>query len=67
MMKIDLSALTTEGRNTHSENIDMLSTEQMLRVINQEDQKVALAVEKVIPRLPRLSMPSLLLSRRADA
>jgi N-acetylmuramic acid 6-phosphate etherase len=51
MMKIDLSALTTEGRNTHSENIDMLSTEEMLRVINQEDQKVALAVEKVIPEI----------------
>lgn len=48
-MKIDLSLLTTEGRNTLSENIDMLSTKEMLRVINAEDQKVALAVEKVIP------------------
>ncbi|WP_034496318.1 N-acetylmuramic acid 6-phosphate etherase [Buttiauxella agrestis] len=50
-MKIDLSALTTEGRNTDSENIDMLSTEEMLRVINKEDQKVALAVEKTIPAI----------------
>jgi N-acetylmuramic acid 6-phosphate etherase len=52
-MKIDLSSLTTEGRNIQSENIDMLSTEEMLRVINSEDQKVALAVEKVIPAITR--------------
>ncbi|KIS42755.1 N-acetylmuramic acid 6-phosphate etherase [Kosakonia radicincitans] len=50
-MNIDLSRLTTEGRNTASENIDMLDTEAMLRVINSEDQKVALAVEKVIPAI----------------
>jgi len=51
LMKIDLSALTTEGRNAQSENIDTLSTENMLRVINSEDQKVALAVEKIIPAI----------------
>lgn len=50
-MKIDLSVLTTEGRNAASENIDMLSTEEMLQVINAEDQKVALAVEKAIPAI----------------
>lgn len=50
-MKIDLSILTTESRNARSENIDMLSTEEMLQVINGEDQKVALAVEKVIPAI----------------
>lgn len=48
-MNIDLSTLTTEGRNSASANIDMLDTEAMLRVINREDQKVALAVEQVIP------------------
>ncbi|GLR07568.1 N-acetylmuramic acid 6-phosphate etherase [Mixta theicola] len=50
-MKIDLSTLTTESRNSQSANIDMLSTEEMLRVINHEDRKVALAVEKVIPAI----------------
>lgn len=50
-MNIDLSGLTTEGRNTASANIDMLSTEEMLRVINTEDRKVALAVEKTIPAI----------------
>lgn len=52
-MNVDLTKLTTEGRNTASANIDMLSTEEMLRVINREDQKVALAVEKVIPAITR--------------
>ena len=50
-MNIDLSTLTTEGRNSASANIDMLDTEAMLRVINREDQKVALAVEQVIPAI----------------
>ncbi len=50
-MNIDLSSLTTEGRNSASADIDMLDTEAMLRVINREDQKVALAVEKTIPAI----------------
>lgn len=50
-MNVDLTKLTTEGRNSASADIDMLPTEEMLRVINREDQKVALAVEKVIPAI----------------
>lgn len=53
-MKIDLNTLITEGRNPASENIDELSTEEMLRVINQEDQKVALAVEAIVPQIARV-------------
>ncbi|WP_086314095.1 N-acetylmuramic acid 6-phosphate etherase 1 [Enterococcus sp. 7F3_DIV0205] len=48
-MKLD--ELTTETRNTRSMNIDQLSTIDMITIINQEDQKVALAVEKVLPEL----------------
>ena len=40
-MSIDLSKLLTERRNANSVNIDTLSTEEMLTVINQEDRKVA--------------------------
>nr|WP_305815170.1 hypothetical protein [Photobacterium leiognathi] len=54
MMKIDLTTLVTESRNVASENIDMLSTIDMLKVINQEDQKVALAVEVVIPEITKV-------------
>lgn len=50
-MNIDLSRLQTEGRNTVSENIDTLSTLDMLTIINQEDQKVALAVERILPQI----------------
>lgn len=52
-MKIDLSALTTEGRNAASTDIDRLSTLEMLTIINQEDKKVALAVEAILPAIAR--------------
>ena len=54
MMKIDLTTLVTESRNAVSENIDMLSIIDMLKVINQEDQKVALAVEAIIPEIAKV-------------
>ncbi|WP_305462916.1 N-acetylmuramic acid 6-phosphate etherase [Photobacterium leiognathi] len=53
-MKIDLTTLVTESRNVASENIDMLSTIDMLKVINQEDQKVALAVEAIVTEVAKV-------------
>lgn len=53
-MAIDLSNLVTESRNHNSENIDTLSTFDMLKVINNEDKKVPLAVEKVLPEIAQL-------------
>ncbi|TPE16613.1 N-acetylmuramic acid 6-phosphate etherase [Pantoea vagans] len=50
-MKLDLSQMITEDRNPASQNIDELSTEAMLRVINDEDKKVALAVEAILPQI----------------
>ena len=50
-MTVDLSQLITEGRNPASQNIDELSTDAMLRVINNEDKKVALAVEAIVPQI----------------
>lgn len=50
-MTIDLSQLITEGRNPASQNIDELSTDAMLRVINNEDKKVALAVDAIVPQI----------------
>lgn len=50
-MKLDLGQMITEGRNPASQNIDELSTEAMLRVINDEDKKVALAVEAIVPQI----------------
>lgn len=50
-MKIDLSNMVTESRNAASQQIDTLSTIEMLKVINEEDKKVALAVEQVLPQI----------------
>jgi N-acetylmuramic acid 6-phosphate etherase len=48
-----LERLLTEQPNPASDGIDTLPTEQALRIINAEDQKVALAVEKEIPAIAR--------------
>ena len=45
--------LLTEQRNPASENLDALSTAEMLRVMNAEDRKVAGAVEKALPEIAR--------------
>lgn len=50
-MKIDLTALVTESRNSASQAIDTLTTIEMLKVINNEDKKVALAVEQTLPAI----------------
>ncbi|NGO00275.1 N-acetylmuramic acid 6-phosphate etherase [Grimontia sp. S25] len=52
-MKIDLTRLVTESRNAASAEIDKLSTLEMLEVINQEDQKVALAVKDQLPQIAK--------------
>ncbi|MGX9707757.1 N-acetylmuramic acid 6-phosphate etherase [Laceyella tengchongensis] len=44
-----LSTLTTEARNEKSMRLDSADTLEILRIINEEDQKVALAVQKVLP------------------
>lgn len=48
---INLDKLTTEQRNPATENIDQLPTLEMVTLINQEDKKVALAVEKILPQI----------------
>lgn len=47
----NLATLPTEARNPASEHIDELSTLDMLRVINEEDAKVAAAVAVVLPQI----------------
>jgi N-acetylmuramic acid 6-phosphate etherase len=48
-----LEKLLTEQPNPASASIDALPTEQVLRVINAEDQRVAAAVEREIPAIAR--------------
>ncbi|EGD53112.1 glucokinase regulatory-like protein [Thermoanaerobacter ethanolicus JW 200] len=48
-----LDELITEGRNPETMDIDRLDTIEMLKKINNEDKKVAVAVEKVIPSIAK--------------
>lgn len=45
----EICKLTTEQRNPRSMNIDKLPTIEILKIINEEDKLVPLAVEKEIP------------------
>src|SRR5690348_6287030 len=48
-----LESLTTEQQNPASAHIDAVSTEEMLRIMNDEDHKVADAVKREIPAIAR--------------
>ncbi|OOF36165.1 N-acetylmuramic acid 6-phosphate etherase [Rodentibacter heidelbergensis] len=46
-----LSTLITEQRNPNSMNIDQLSPLEIVRLMNQEDKQVPLAIERVLPQI----------------
>ncbi|GAF14531.1 LOW QUALITY PROTEIN: N-acetylmuramic acid 6-phosphate etherase [Bacillus sp. JCM 19045] len=50
-MELDLSVLATEKQNKQTENVDQLSTRDILTVMNQEDQLVAHAVKACLPEI----------------
>lgn len=50
-MQIDLDRISTEQRNPNTLQIDRVSTLEMVKLINEEDKKVALAVEQVLPEI----------------
>ncbi len=50
---MDLATLLTESRNPATEHIDELPTLEMLRLINNEDAKVAQAVAAVLPEIAK--------------
>ena len=49
----ELNKLDTEQRNPATANIDRLPTEEMVRLINQEDHRCAEAVALVLPEIAR--------------
>ncbi|KGJ50107.1 N-acetylmuramic acid-6-phosphate etherase [Clostridium sp. NCR] len=51
MDKLNLSKLTTESRNQNTLNIDKVSTLEMVKMINEEDKKVANAIEIELPKI----------------
>ncbi|MGL6168052.1 MAG: N-acetylmuramic acid 6-phosphate etherase, partial [Fusobacteriaceae bacterium] len=51
MDKLNLKSLTTESRNQNTINIDSVSTAEMVKIINNEDKKVAEAVQIELPQI----------------
>ncbi|MFL2100850.1 N-acetylmuramic acid 6-phosphate etherase [Desemzia sp. FAM 24101] len=52
-MTLNLDKLTTETRNQQTMNLDELSTSEVLHLMNEEDKKVAAAVEKELPSISK--------------
>ncbi|MCR9243807.1 MAG: N-acetylmuramic acid 6-phosphate etherase [bacterium] len=51
MDRLDLSALTTEARNPRTEELDAMSTLDLVRAMNDEDRGVADAVAAALPQI----------------
>jgi len=51
---MDLGKLTTEQRNVDTMNLDTLSTIDALRLMNEEDQRVAQSVRKELPQIEKV-------------
>lgn len=47
------NVILTEKRNPNTTNIDMMSADEIAKVLNEEDKKVALAVEKCVPEIAK--------------
>lgn len=52
--EIMLENLSTEHRNENTMNLDEMSIKEILQTMNQEDQKVAIAVEKEIEQIEKI-------------
>ena len=50
-MRVNIDKLTTETRNIATSAIDTLATIEMVRLINEEDKKVALSIEKELDHI----------------
>ena len=54
LSELNLTALTTESRNRAAETLDMKSSLDIVRLINSEDARVALAVKKALPAIAKV-------------
>lgn len=50
---VDLRKIDTEQQNKNTINLDQMSVREALTVMNQEDKKVAKAIEKVLPEIEK--------------
>lgn len=52
---MNLDKLTTETRNHQTMNLDELTTSEVVQLMNEEDKKVAYAVEKELPEISKVA------------
>jgi len=50
---VNLNSLSTEQRNPKTLNIDELSTLELVKIINEEDQGVPLAISRILPEIAK--------------
>lgn len=53
-MMVDISKISTERRNENTKNMDIVTTCELLKLINDEDRKVPLAVEQAIDQIAKV-------------
>ena len=53
-MSVDLKKISTESRNPNTLDIDVVSTLDIVKKINNEDKLVAYAVEKALPSISQV-------------
>lgn len=51
--QVSTSGLSTEARHPDTDDLDIMSTSQLLSVMNREDQTVPLAVHRALPTIAR--------------
>ena len=51
---MDLKKFATETRNPNSMHLDAMSALEIVTLMNQEDRKVCLAIEEVLPEISKL-------------
>ncbi|MBO5158263.1 MAG: N-acetylmuramic acid 6-phosphate etherase [Lachnospiraceae bacterium] len=52
-VKVNISHLGTETRNPKTMDLDLLSTKEILRIMNEEDHRVISAVEEALPQIEK--------------
>lgn len=52
-MNLNLNAMTTESRNPNTMDLDTMSALQIVTLMNQEDEKVPLAIRQCLPQIAR--------------
>ena len=54
-MNLNLTAMTTESRNTNTMHLDTMTALEVVTVMNREDEKVPQAIARVLPQIARVA------------